>query len=251
MALRHSLVIVVAFCVAVILVLIAASNVSAAHNSNDVYTGPQSNGSQHRVILTYDDCPDNLRQYRNVLSWAKRNNVGLTIAPTGNCRAKYQASHGVNIAVMARNHGQYVIGHSKSHPDLTTLSNRQIRNQLAAPRSSVVSRYVRPPYGSYNNRVLRVMDSMDPPRELWLWSVDTRDWTGKSRRQVVNYTVRNTSPGDTVLMHMQHNGFSPAALRDIVNGLERRDMRVCRAYRGWDNRGSIKPTYPLFWKQPC
>lgn len=240
-----------AFCAATILALIAAPNASAAWNGGDVYNGPQSYASQNRVILTYDDCPDNLRSYRNVLRWAKRHNVGLTIAPTGDCRAEYLESHGVNIAIMARNYGQYVISHSKSHPDLTTLSNWQIRNQLAAPRSSVASRYVRPPYGSYNQRVLWVMETMYVPKRMWLWSVDTRDWTGKSKRQVVNYTVRNTRPGDTVLMHMQWNGFSVPALREMVNGLNNRGIGVCRAYRGWDYRGPVESTPVWFWRQPC
>ena len=73
----------------------------------------------------------------------------------------------------------------------------------------------------------------------WLWNVDTRDWTGRSRSQVVSYVSGNAFRGSTVLMHMQWNGFSPTAVASMKSGLAGRGLKVCRAYRGTDNVGPV------------
>lgn len=223
---------------------------NAAWSITDRYNGPQQWRVSDRVILTYDDCPDKtvrgFNNYKRTIRKAVQLNVALTIAPTGVCRDYFKQRFNTNIATYARAHGQYVISHSKTHPNLTTLSNRQIRYELRCCGSSVASRYVRAPYGAYDARVLQVMHTMPTPRRLWLWSVDTRDWTGKSQTQVVNYVLRNTRDGDTVLMHMQWNGFSPRALERMVYGLRQGGHPVCRTYHGNGGR-----THAWFWRQHC
>ncbi|HET8883919.1 MAG TPA: polysaccharide deacetylase family protein [Candidatus Saccharimonadales bacterium] len=240
-----------------LLVVTMAPPAAAAWSFADRYDGPQTRASNNRVILTYDDCPDKtlqgLRNYKRTIRKAVRMNVAITIAPLGNCRDYFKRQFGVNIADYARQHGQYVISHSKTHPDLTTLSNRQIRQELRCCSASVASRYVRAPYGSYDARVLQVMHNMPTPRRLWLWSIDTRDWTGKSQNQVVNHVNRYTRDGDTVLMHLQWNGFSPRALERMVLGLRQRGHPVCRTYRGADHHSSnpVQTTRHWFWRMPC
>lgn len=238
-----------------IMALTLAVPANAGWSVHDRYYGPQTGRSDHRVILTYDDCPARslrgLNNYKATIHTAMRMNVAITIAPTGICRDYFKQRFGINISDYARYRGQYVISHSKSHPNLTTLSNRQIRYQLRCCSSSVASRYVRAPYGAYDARVLQVMHNMPTPRRLWLWSVDTRDWTGKSQTQVVNYVLRNARSGDTVLMHMQWNGFSPQALERMVQGLRQRGHPVCRTYRGHDYRGDVLKTRHWFYRQYC
>jgi peptidoglycan/xylan/chitin deacetylase (PgdA/CDA1 family) len=180
------------------------------------------------VILTYDDCPRSLDAFADVVSWAGGNDIGLVIAPTGDCISSFRAQHGVDIAALARNHGQYVINHSVSHRDLTTLSCADAAAELGAP--GVVTNFGRPPYGALDSEAYcgyaRV--GMSP----WLWTVDTRDWTGKSEWQVVSSVVDWAQPGGTVLMHLQWNGFSPSAIRQMRDGLAARGMELCRAHPG-------------------
>lgn len=201
-------------------VLIDAPSQAATYNK---YKGPNQT---NRVVLTYDDCPDSVEQYKNVVKWAKRNNVGLVIAPTGECVQKIKNSHSINIATYARKRGQYTINHSYSHPDLTTLSKSKIKEQM---EKGITANYVRPPFGAWNEKVESVLADMD--MKIWLWTVDTNDWRGKSRNEVIKYVINNANKGDTVLMHLQHKGFSVGALKEMKSGLEDRGLKLCRPYK--------------------
>lgn len=188
--------------------------------SYNIYLGPNSTS---RVILTYDDCPKSLTAMKTMVLAAQKSNVGLVLAPTGDC-----VRSGRFDAAYARAHGQYVINHSVSHPDLTTLSYTKVLAQLSAP--GIVTNYGRPPYGSYNTTVKNAY--AEKGMRMWLWNVDTRDWEGKTQTSVVNYVNRYATARSTVLMHMQWNGFTPSALASIKSGLNARGLGVCRAYAG-------------------
>jgi peptidoglycan/xylan/chitin deacetylase (PgdA/CDA1 family) len=188
-------------------------------------TGPNPTS---RVILTYDDCPRSLDAVDDVLAFAERSDIGLVIAPTGDCIRSFQSRYGVDLAAEARAHGQYVINHSVSHRDLTTLTCADGADELGEP--GVVTNFGRPPYGALNADAYCAYEQvgMNP----WLWTVDTRDWTGKSEWEVVARVVENAQPGGTVLMHLQWNGFSASAIRQMEEGLAARGLELCRAYPG-------------------
>lgn len=225
-------------------VLVPAAPAASAATYN-INRGPNYTS---RVMLTFDDCPRSMSAFKSVMRWAKRTNTGLVVAPTGNCQRKFRLSHGLNLATIARNNGQYAINHSVSHPDLRTLSCTAVARQLRAP--GVVTNFGRPPYGAVNANVYcgYRLAGMQP----WLWNVDTRDWTGLSQSQVISSVTRNSFRGSTVLMHMQWNGFNPTAVARMKSGLAARGLKVCRAYRGIDNAGPIlvSPTR-LPTRLPC
>jgi LysM repeat protein len=181
-----------------------------------------------RVILTFDDCPRSLHGTKDVLAYAERRNIGLVLAPTGDCIRSFSSRYGVNLASWARGNGQYVINHSVSHRDLTTLDCSDGARELGAP--GVVTNFGRPPYGALNSDAYCAYAAvgMSP----WLWSLDTRDWTGKSQGEVVSKVVANAKQGRTVLMHMQWNGFSPSAIHQMRKGLAERGLGLCRAFPG-------------------
>ena len=188
-------------------------------------TGPNPT---NRVILTYDDCPKSLDATADVLAFAERSDIGLVIAPTGDCIQSFRSRYGVDLADWARANGQYVINHSVSHRDLTTLSCEDGADELGAP--GVVTNYGRPPYGALDSDAYCAYEQvgMSP----WLWTVDTRDWTGKSEWEVIASVVEKAQPGGTVLMHLQWNGFSPSAIRGMRDGLAERGLELCGAYPG-------------------
>ncbi|MFC7485192.1 polysaccharide deacetylase family protein [Knoellia sp. CPCC 206453] len=175
-----------------------------------------------RVVLSFDDCPSSYSTFQGAVLGAERIGVALVLFPTGNCitSGKFSASY-------ARAHGHYVFNHSVSHPDLTTLSYANVRSQLSAP--GVVTTYGRPPYGAYNNTVLNAYASKGI--RVWTWTVDTRDWTGKTQSSVVSYAVSNSRAGSTVLMHMQWRAFNATAISQMKSGLASRGLAVC-ANRG-------------------
>ena len=83
--------------------------------------------------------------------------------------------------------GHQVASHTWSHPDLTTLNPTQIdtefsRIELALKRLlGVTPKFMRPPYGSYNNNVREV--AYKRGQKLVLWDFDSGDSTGSTASQ--------------------------------------------------------------------
>ncbi|RMB61845.1 polysaccharide deacetylase family protein [Tessaracoccus antarcticus] len=192
----------------------------------NISKGPNST---NRVTLTFDDCPKSLSAFKTTVLAAEEAGIALAVLPTGDCirAGKIDTS-------FAREHGHYVFNHSISHPDLTTLSYAGVVKQLGAP--GVVTTYGRPPYGAWNSTVKKAYDAVG--MKIWIWNVDTNDWKGKSQSEVVNYVVANAKAGNSVLMHMQWNGFSGSALRAMKSGLAAKGISVCR------NQGATTPVKP-------
>lgn len=206
----------IAAAVSAALFIIVGFAVPAQAAGYDSRRGPNTGSA---VVLTYDDCyPSRAAFVEHVLA-AERLGVALVLAPTGAC-----VRRGVFDVEFARAHGQWVINHSVTHPDLRRLSTKRILAQLSAP--GVDSNYGRPPYGAMNQKVRKAYAAkgMLP----WLWTVDTNDWRrGKTQAIVVNYVITTARAGDTVLAHMQHKSANPIALGQIIAGLGARGLRVC------------------------
>ncbi len=193
------------------------------------YSTTSGPNTSSRVVLSYDDCPKSYTAFKSAVLGAESLGIALVLAPTGNCLSTGRFS-----ATYARQHGHYVINHTISHPDLRTLSYSGVRYQLGAP--GVVTSYGRPPYGAYNFTVRNAYASRS--MRMWLWDVDTNDWRGKTRSQVVNHVVTYSRSGDTVLMHMGWNGFNTSAMSSMKSGLAKRGLGVCR------NHGATTATSP-------
>jgi peptidoglycan hydrolase-like protein with peptidoglycan-binding domain len=190
--------------------------VNGGGTNYSIHSGPNSSS---RVVLSFDDCPKSYSAFQSAVLGAQSLGIALVLAPTGNC-----ISSGRFSASYARSHGHYVINHSISHPDLTTLSYSSARYQLGSP--GVVTSYGRPPYGAYDYTVRNAYASK--AMRMWLWDVDPRDWTGKTQSQVVSYVVSYSHANDTVLMHMGWNAFNKSALSAMKTGLANKGLSVCR-----------------------
>lgn len=186
----------------------------------NIYRGPNTTS---RVLLTFDDCMNEPRRLIQVLDHATARGIGLLIFPTGDCVAKYRA-WGYDLPALIRARGHWVGNHSQTHPELTKLGRAQILAQISgAPATNML----RPPYGAYNPLVREV--AQQAGKGIVLWTLDSEDWMpGHTQQYTVNYVVRNAKPGDTVLMHLAHPGFTTTALDQIQNGLAGRGLSVCR-----------------------
>ncbi len=173
-----------------------------------------------KVMLTFDDCAPSVARFREVILEAERLGISIVVLPYGQCRTV-----DANFALA---HGQMVAGHSVTHPQLTKLSRAGLIREIdgVSRRSGVL----RPPYGAYNSTVRSVMASQGI--RLWTWTVDTNDWRGKSRTQVVSYVIGNSAQGSTVLMHMNHAAFNAQSIREMKSGLNRRGLQVCSINAG-------------------
>ena len=94
--------------------------------------------------------------------------------------------------------------HTYNHTRLTTLSDDDIRRELDLTDKAIIEavgiapHLVRPPFGSYNDRVVAACN-----RPVILWSLDTRDWEMHEPQAVCQSITRNVKDGDVILLHDQ------------------------------------------------
>ena len=105
--------------------------------------------------------------------------------------------------IVARGHE--IGNHSATHPHMNSLSEGQMREELRRCSDLVASitgtptTLFRPPYGEYNDAVVRV--SREEGYECVQWNVDSLDWKNISADDMVRRCTKKVSPGDIVLFH--------------------------------------------------
>jgi peptidoglycan/xylan/chitin deacetylase (PgdA/CDA1 family) len=110
---------------------------------------------------------------------------------------------------------RYPVGnHTFSHPDLTTLTDSQVRAQVTTAGTAILrqTRYdqrpmFRFPFGARNARTIALVNGLGYTSVRW--TVDTLGWEGTSGGQstasVVNRVLAGLTPGEIVLMHVGSN----------------------------------------------
>ena len=95
--------------------------------------------------------------------------------------------------------------HSNTHPDMTNLSQDQIKLELEASIKLITDitgkevKFFRAPYGAYNNTLLDTAQSMG--LTTIQWDVDTLDWKGLSGEEICTRVLSNVRPGSIILCH--------------------------------------------------
>ena len=105
--------------------------------------------------------------------------------------------------IVARGHE--IGNHSATHPHMSQLSAAQIREELRKTSELVKSitgqptTLFRPPYGEYNDLVVRV--SREEGYECVQWNVDSLDWKNLGTQNMITQCTKSVHPGDIVLFH--------------------------------------------------
>lgn len=101
--------------------------------------------------------------------------------------------------------GHEIGNHSATHPHMAQLSAAQIREELRKCSDLVKSitgsptTLFRPPYGEYNDTVVKV--AREEGYECVQWNVDSLDWKNLGTEQMVQQCTKSVHPGDIVLFH--------------------------------------------------
>ncbi|KAI9634618.1 carbohydrate deacetylase [Dioszegia hungarica] len=158
-----------------------------------------------QVALTFDDGPNNREgDIANAL-----NSVGAkgTFFFNGN---NYGCIYDHAQTLRDLNAQGHTLGsHTWSHPDLTKLEEWQIHQELEKVETAFIKilglkpRYFRPPYGSYNDRVLNVL-AQRGYKKAFIWSDVTGDALGDSldkQKSVLNDVANQYPAPKMVLSH--------------------------------------------------
>lgn len=170
------------------------------------------------VAFTFDDGPGIYTD--KLLTSLSKNHCQATFFVLGNRVDTYSKQ-----LKRAYSLGMEIGSHSYSHPNLNTLSKKEISKEISKTKKAVKKvigvkpTLFRPPYGNYNKTVSKKVGV-----PMIYWTVDTLDWKTKNATEVCETILNNTKDGDIVLLHDIHkssvNGFKKALPKLREKGFE-------------------------------
>jgi peptidoglycan/xylan/chitin deacetylase (PgdA/CDA1 family) len=190
------------------------------------------------IALTFDDgpAPDKLnKELVDVLNEYDANATFFVIGESANAEKD-------SLKRISEN-GFAIGSHSYNHPDLTKVSTQELNYQINRTDQIVknitgeVPTFFRPPYGSYNKKVIRHVN-----RPIILWNVDTLDWKSRDSKKVYRSVMRSVHEGAIILMHeiypstvnampkilstLKNLGYSFASIPELYNKKELKSDKV-------------------------
>lgn len=192
-----------------------------------------------KVIALTFDAGANADGVRPILATLRDREVRASFFLTGS----FVQDFPVRAARIARRH--LVGNHTMTHPDLTTLTDRQVTRQVRRAEEAIVSttgqdprRFFRFPFGARTAHTIDVVNGLCyvPFR----WTVDTLGWKGTSGGMTVDTVVQRVmdaaQPGAIVLMHVGSNPddgsmLDAAALPIIIRKLRAQGYAFVRLSR--------------------
>jgi peptidoglycan/xylan/chitin deacetylase (PgdA/CDA1 family) len=212
--------------------------------------------------LTFDDGPHK-ELTPSVLQTLKSENVKATFFVVG---YHLEESHGPALLQQAFREGHTIASHTYKHPDLKTLSDSKIleemskTDRLITKHIGVSPRYMRPPYGSIDQRVLSVLKnaSYTPIN----WNIDSDDWRYADHHNggdmvINNYKTRMapfTTANSVISLAHDTQKWTAPTLRKVIQliknaGFKLVTMEQCLgsaypAYRGSSGQPQTGPTPP-------
>ncbi len=115
--------------------------------------------------------------------------------------------------------GHEVGNHTYSHPHLNNLGEKEIAREVETVHTMIETligkepNLFRAPFGEYNNKVIRTLDSMG--YKTIQWSIDSLDWKELSQAEIVSRVTEQLHNGAIILFH--NNGLhTAAALPEII-----------------------------------
>lgn len=173
------------------------------------------------VALTFDDGPN--EQTARLLGILAENNVKATFFVVGAL-----VDTNPNLVRQMRDAGHTVGNHTYSHPKLPMVSSAGIAYQLDTTNRAIeraigeTPRWMRPPYGEYDARVVET--SKQRGMAIAMWDDDTLDWKHRNPEETCRRAVDQAHPGAIILMHDIH---APTvdAVPCVIDGLRAKGLR--------------------------
>lgn len=163
-------------------------------------TSQEIDPNKPMIAFTFDDGP----HYQNttkVLEMFEQYNGRASFFVLGNLAKKYP-----EIIKNAHQRGFSIENHSYSHPNLTSISNDEVYQQIHETNDIIFSltgrdpQYLRPPGGAYNDIVKEISNM-----KIQLWTIDTLDWKHRDPDKVTQSILNNVKDGSIILVHDIHS----------------------------------------------
>ena len=175
---------------------------------------------ENKVALTIN-CAWNADDIDLILGTLTKNQVKATFFMVGNKMASQKD------IVKKVYHSNSEIGyHSYNHTLFTKNKNKKIESDFDKTNKiyyDITGDYLsltRPPYGAYNNRILKALNT-----SFILWDKDTHDWKYKDTDFIVKYVLENANDKDIILFHDSYKT-TVEAVKKLIDILYENDIKV-------------------------
>lgn len=183
----------------------------------------QGTRGARNVALTFDDGPG--AQTEQILAILRRHDAPSTFYLNG-----YVLDDREDIVRKIVREGHAIGNHGQDHAHMAQLSMEGQADQIDAVtdrlrRTGVEPpRTFRPPYGSFNQETLDLLERKG--MLMVLWSIDTTDYAQPGADAIVTRTLDEVQPGSVILMHDAGGDRTQTieALPKILRGLKQRNL---------------------------
>ncbi len=147
------------------------------------------------VAFTFDDGPS--KYTLDIANILEEYNASATFFEVG-----YNIKAHPEITKELSERGFEIANHTTDHSKLTKLTEAKYlskindNNAIFKELTGKDMPYLRPPYGSYNDKIKA---SAGVP--IVTWSLDTRDWESRNKDKVIEMVMNNIKEGDIILFH--------------------------------------------------
>ena len=180
--------------IALLFFLVNAPLILAYKNIDDKDNIIKNNSNNSKEIaLTFDDGP-HPKETAKILGILKKYNAKATFFVVGKHVKWYPDS-----VIRASKEGHEIGNHTFTHPDISTLSNEQLKTEIKNCEDIIIEKtgkkpvLFRPPFGNYNERCLKEL-SQDLGYTVILWSgVDAKDWRNPPASQIADKIIKNVN----------------------------------------------------------
>lgn len=155
------------------------------------------------VAMTFDDGPSAANTPR-LLDMLKERKIHATFFMCGENAIQYP-----QIIKRMVSEGHEVANHSWNHPQLTKLSDADVKSQLQRTHDAIIAgggvapKLMRPPYGAFSQRQQRWCYG-EMGYKCILWDVDPLDWKVRNAAHVESEILKQTVHGSIILSHDIH-----------------------------------------------
>ncbi|KKP55264.1 MAG: hypothetical protein UR47_C0003G0040 [candidate division WS6 bacterium GW2011_GWB1_33_6] len=190
------------------------------------------NTTQKIVVFTFDG-GSGTQSLDNILSILDKYGLKGSFFLTG----KWAESN-PNDVKRINSAGHEIFNHTYSHPNLTTISDVQIKEEFEKTETIIsqligksTKPFFRPPYGSRNLHVREFSASLGY-QDVY-WSIDALDWkesTGTTAQDVKDRILNNLAPGNIYLMHIGDN-LTGQVLDSVIQEINSRGYSILSLYK--------------------
>jgi peptidoglycan/xylan/chitin deacetylase (PgdA/CDA1 family) len=191
--------------------------------------GPRN---RKRLALTFDACStrDQSQYDKAVTDVLTATHTPATIF-LGGLWSKEEAAH---VKELAQNPLIELGNHSYTHPHMAAIKDdARIARELATTQAEVhaltgvIPRFFRPPYGEYNDRLVRDAAALGLTTIEYDLASGDPDVVHATKDRLTEWVLRKAQPGSIIVMHINHLRFHTAeALPGIIAGLRKRGYEL-------------------------